>query len=151
MISDTLHEAVTQIDEYLKDGQVYPADLAQRITRLRNEMDDLKKFLDLPPAAPDPHEHIWKKVEAVVEAADKILDADESAPGTANFFVFDEASFVVHYDFNEEGGTRTVEDLAKEAADLAKDRAAQAIVIDYQDLCKGRYDDDFFRDELNRV
>jgi hypothetical protein len=54
MISDTLADAVVEIDQYLADFPVtYEGDLRERLLTLRNQMDSLRKELDAPPSTDD--------------------------------------------------------------------------------------------------
>lgn len=54
MISDVLFEAVERIDYYLENFKCYqePGELTNRILKLRDEMDSVRKELDKPPSAP---------------------------------------------------------------------------------------------------
>lgn len=52
MISDVLHEAVRNMDEYLEEptyASVYEGALRDRILTLRSEMVELVNYLDTPP------------------------------------------------------------------------------------------------------
>lgn len=52
MISDVLHDAVREINEYLKTiPRAYPPGdaLTKRIVKCRNEMDSIRAVLDTPP------------------------------------------------------------------------------------------------------
>jgi len=49
MISDTLSDAVYQIDEYLQLEDVYKGDIKDEIIKLRNEMERIRIILDTPP------------------------------------------------------------------------------------------------------
>jgi hypothetical protein len=53
MISDVLHDAVQEIDEYLgnqKFNRIYFGDLRERIVKLRDAMDAMRAELDKVPA-----------------------------------------------------------------------------------------------------
>jgi hypothetical protein len=54
VISDTLADAVREIDLYLADfPATYEGNLRERLLMLRNQMDSLRKELDAPPSTDD--------------------------------------------------------------------------------------------------
>ena len=54
MISDTLADAVVEIDQFLADfPATYEGDLRERLLMLRDQMDALRKELDAPPSTDD--------------------------------------------------------------------------------------------------
>jgi len=54
MISDTLADAVVEIDQFLADfPATYEGDLRERLLILRDQMDELRRELDAPPSTDD--------------------------------------------------------------------------------------------------
>lgn len=53
MVSDVLASAVWQIDEYLSWEDVYQGKERERIVRVRDEMEAVRRLLDSPPAPRD--------------------------------------------------------------------------------------------------
>jgi hypothetical protein len=50
MVSDTLYEAIVQIDAYLEDfPHVYEGDTRTMVLELRDHMEEVRRYLDTPP------------------------------------------------------------------------------------------------------
>jgi hypothetical protein len=48
LVSDVLSDAVAELDDYV-EGDFYGAEARERILKVRNEMHDLRVWLDTPP------------------------------------------------------------------------------------------------------
>jgi len=65
MISDTLSDAVYQIDEYLQLEDVYKGDIKDEIIKLRNEMERIRIILDTPPPIK------WRNLKWITQPSNK--------------------------------------------------------------------------------
>lgn len=64
MISDTLSEAVSEIDRYLTEmPDVYQGDLRARIVKVRNDMEAIREELDAPPHFNEEHQEVLDAIE----------------------------------------------------------------------------------------
>jgi hypothetical protein len=83
MISDILSQMVVDLDHYLTDStfdHVYVGETRERIIRLRNEADDLRSVLDMPPVA-------------IPAAEDRPHETDAASSGWIDRMMSDETVF----------------------------------------------------------